>query len=275
MKQEDYLQQKEVAAFIKWMGGKLDGEKAFVYGYTTKKPKGNWSCTSLYDAYLHYDWNGKGCTANQEELNGYSKALRDAVAQGDEAATKKVCIDILRWGGVLPGNEEVVNRKKDLATYLRGAQGILNPATCDTDDAFFDCFRINSGFTKIYSLLIPDFIIYDSRVGAALCYLVRLFCEERDEKSIPESLHFSYGEAKGGGVKRCPDSLRYKFKVFAPNKADERLLHNMQAGWLFKAVLENNPSAFNNLDEATRVRALEAALFMIGYALPVADGSPR
>ena len=39
---------------------------------------------------------------------------------------------------------------------------------------------MNSGFTKIYSLYIDDFIIYDSRVGAALGFLVRCYCEEKE-----------------------------------------------------------------------------------------------
>ena len=55
---------------------------------------------------------------------------------------------------------------------------------------------MNSGFTKIYSLYINDFIIYDSRVGAALCYLVKLYCIEQKQGGVPSLLKFAYGDAR-------------------------------------------------------------------------------
>jgi hypothetical protein len=269
MKKEDYLQQEDVAAFIQWMGGKLDNG-------VEPKDGSSFPYKTIYDAYKDYTWGKKKIKfeENQEKLGKYSQCLIDAVDVGNEDDAKKACCNILNWGGVAPKNKEIIEKKKNLIDYLRLAQKLLNPKTCDTDNIFFDCFRINSGFTKIYSLLIPDFIIYDSRVGAALCYLVHLYLEEPESQQsgrqdIPEALRFSYGIAKGGGRNRVPNTSTYEFAAFSSIKGGERLRHNMQAGWLLKAVLENNTSAFNNLDEATRVRALEAALFMIGYALPI------
>jgi hypothetical protein len=266
MKREEYLNKKDVAAFIQWMESKLKSE--FTHAYEMKKPKKSWSCTSIYDAYQLYDWNGKGFYDNQKELNEYSLCLKDAVEAKNEDTVKEICLKILSWGGVLHGNEEVIKKKTNLTGYLSIVQELLNPRSCDTDHPLFDCLLINSGFTKIYSLLIPDFIIYDSRVGAALCHLVRLYLEEKNIEKIPNALHFSYGTARTKEVSRCPDKNGYKFSIFAPNKGGERLLHNMWANWLLGAVLENKESLFSGLDKQIRLRALEAALFMIGYAIP-------
>ena len=35
---------------------------------------------------------------------------------------------------------------------------------------------MNSGWTKVYALMLDDFPIYDGRVGAAMGYLVRRYC---------------------------------------------------------------------------------------------------
>ena len=36
--------------------------------------------------------------------------------------------------------------------------------------------RFNAGITKVYSMVLENFIIYDSRVAAALGWLVAQFC---------------------------------------------------------------------------------------------------
>ena len=94
---------------------------------------------------------------------------------------------------------------------------------------------MNSGFTKIYSLYINDFIIYDSRVGAALCYLVKLYCIEQKQGGVPSSLKFAYGDARNPEVNRNPNSDIYKF-----SKLDRGKIHiecNLKANWLLKEVL--------------------------------------
>jgi len=60
----------------------------------------------------------------------------------------------------------------------------------------FPGVRMNAGFTKIHALMLDDFVIYDSRVGAALGLLVRNFLTEKDIAYLPEVLHFAYGKAR-------------------------------------------------------------------------------
>lgn len=131
---------------------------------------------------------------------------------------------------------------------------------------------MNSGFTKIYSLIVHDFVIYDSRVGAALGLLVRNFCEETGRVKTPEELRFAWGaKRRGASVNtkitdnpRNPSYKGYKFPILT-NNTKLHINNNIRANWLLKEVLQRTTSKFNMLDENLRLRALEAALFMIGY----------
>lgn len=73
-----------------------------------------------------------------------------------------------------------------IVLYLMGAKEILNIGTYCTASGL--SLKMNSGFSKIYSLLVDDFIMYDSRVAAALCLLVRRFCEAKGLNEVPGSL---------------------------------------------------------------------------------------
>lgn len=59
-------------------------------------------------------------------------------------------------------------------------------------------------------------------------------------------------------------SSMYKFPKL-DNTPAKHTENNMRANWLLKAIIDNTKSDFAELDEKIRLRALEAALFMIGY----------
>ena len=40
---------------------------------------------------------------------------------------------------------------------------------------------------------------------------------------------------------------------------------NIKASWLLETILDETNSGFNLLEKETRMQAIEAALFMIGY----------
>jgi len=217
-----------------------------------------------------------------EELQGYSKKLKKAVLiDSCQEATKEVCREIFRWGGIIGGEirDKLFSDENhpDLVDYFKAVSRKLDPNLCDTDNLFWD-IRINSGLVKIYSLLIDEFVMYDSRISAGLCYLVRLFCEDEMlrkkfsslENKIPPSLHFSWGDDRMGGKlpKHNPDKAPYKFLKFdnADNKRD-RVRHTIQASWLLKDVLKEKPKSKFCTEESPKkdpVRALADALFMIG-----------
>jgi len=49
---------------------------------------------------------------------------------------------------------------------------------------------MNDGSSQIYSLLINEFPIEDSRVASAMCLHDRKYCEERDLSEVPVQLAF-------------------------------------------------------------------------------------
>lgn len=196
----------------------------------------------------------------KKKLENFSSRLRECISHANNDACKDVCCDILKWGGVLKGNQtklEEINNKEGLCSYLIKAKVFLSHDSIgNPEEEIF----MNSGFTKIYSLYIDDFIIYDSRVGAALCYMVKLYCEEQKLKELPVPLKFAYGNSRNPKVNRNPNNDTYKFSLL-----DQGKIHiecNMKANWLLKEV-QNAP-----ICEFKDLRSLEAALFMIGYDIP-------
>ena len=202
-------------------------------------------------------------------MNRYSASLRQSVAAGDSDACQKVCLQILEWGGVTNGNSAKIEAKHQVGTlisFFNNAQRVL--AADVADEASPPSIEMNAGFTKLYALLLPDFIIYDSRVGAALGLLVRWHCQEASLKKIPAALQFGYPtgrttQADSEQSRRNPSTSDYQFFRLTHDKPIEWTRHNLRANWLLSEVLRKTRSRFN--DEANPLRALEAALFMVDY----------
>ncbi len=151
--------------------------------------------------------------------------------------------------------------------YLTGAK-MLNPSGCLTDDELkgFD-LRFNAGLSKVYSLLLDDFVIYDSRVAAALGWLVVRYCHAHQLSAVPGTLAFPWSSGReaasvSDAKRRDPSDGKYQF----PRLGDARLhaRWNLRASWLIQALAARLPD-FCNLPDG--IRALESSLFMWGYDL--------
>ena len=128
---------------------------------------------------------------------------------------------------------------------------------------------MNAGFTKIYSLLLDRFPIYDSRVAASLAYLVRLYSEEAGLARVPSALAFGIPASRGSG-NRDPSTPQLRFPRLWPAQPRKYADSNLRAAWLLGQVSRLGP--FGDLPEDEALRALEAALFMVGFAVP---GTPQ
>ena len=135
--------------------------------------------------------------------------------------------------------------------------------------------RSNAGFTKIYSLLFDDFIIYDSRVAATLGLFVVKFCRERKYTSVPDELNFGWMPPKEdkrstSPKKRDASVANGSYDFDRANTEAKHAWSNIRANWIFSSLLERSPkeSLFAALpNKQDRLRALESAFFMIGYDL--------
>ena len=120
---------------------------------------------------------------------------------------------------------------------------------------------MNSGFSKIYSLLVDGFPIYDSRVACGIASLVRLFCEETGREEVPTQLALGIPPNRGS-VNRNPSSERLVFPRLWSTSTRRYAESNVRAAWLLDALAAFPPFCELGKD---RQRALQSAMFMVGY----------
>lgn len=258
-----YLRDPLVNGFIDFLVEYLDEKKSFHHKYFYKKEKVRYVFSSFQDALIKYSWKGS-FDENEWLLVNFSNRLRKSFLEENAENIYSVMLEILEWGGVLSGNKNKIFKLKEdqnLISEFNKNVDYLSSNNIDLD--LSKSVLMNSGFTKIYALLIDDFIIYDSRVGAAMCLLVKQYLELIGFVSIPETLDFAYGIKKGekGPSSRNPSTNTLIFKKLNTNN----LLHikcNIMANWIISESLKRSrESTFKTL------RQVEAALFMIGYSV--------
>ena len=116
---------------------------------------------------------------------------------------------------------------------------------------------MGAGYSKIYSAMIDDFPIYDSRVGCGLAWLIWLFFEDEQPDGSRELLMLRVPQDQGGNLRIPPG--------FKPvNTPKQHADSNLKAAWILGELVKR-PGPFRDLPKKRRVMALEAALFMIGY----------
>ncbi len=168
--------------------------------------------------------------------------LRVSVAREDADTFLEAAICVVRWGGVPQGNEPRLRELNDMALpTLKAAARVLNPADADLRQ-LQDVPDMNSGFSKIYSLLLDGFPIYDSRVACALDSLVRLYCEESNLPEVPKTLAFGI-PASRGSVNRDPSGEVFKFPRLRAGQPQHYATSNIKAAWLMGALATTDPSA--------------------------------
>ena len=263
MNKSTYLNNATVQEFIGWLAPLIDQPNSLIHSYTNLRPKYNWNCNSIYSAFENYRWGKKNFYETKEELDKLSYSLKKAIQIGDYITAKACCKGILKWGNVdKKGNTDKIDElDNNLPDYLNKVIDSLHPEITNTNNSYKD-IKMNSGFTKIYSLIIDDFIIYDSRVGSALGLLVLNFCDSTGRTEIPKVIRFAYGNAQGKRTgplnKRDPRRGGMTFPLLGRSDRDH-IIHNVHANWILKEILSCSNSELKNL------REFEAALFMIGY----------
>ena len=302
---DKYLADPDVADFVRFFREHLHTAQ-FAHSYFHYDSGKQWSCVSLADAAAKYEWRVKevfrgplGLAGNSQMPDDYrsnaivlsslQKQLREAYCDGDAVRLEEVGQEIFVWGGTLkrnPGRLSALNAQRGgLKAYLTfcyiafGAGAALN----------LPVFRnrglvSNAGFTKIYSLHFSDFVIYDSRVAAALSLFVLLYCAATGKAGVPESLSFpcmppqTY-KRKSGAPRRpsrrnpsASDISGNEWKFPSCNNSHERHIRgNVRANWLLTSAIADDPNPGQNRFIAgyglAALRAVEAALFMVGYDL--------
>lgn len=267
MKQREYLRDQHVKAFIEWLRLRVRCERRFEHEYRMLQPACDWSCGSLFNAYENYCWRGCSFAANQAELDCLRSRMRAAVAANDNHRFVEAACRILQWGGVVSSNKRrLCDLGQDALPTFRSAVDRLDPDRADTS-MLGEVRYMNSGWTKVYALMLDGFPIYDGRVGAGMGHMVRLYCTECGELSeVPALLRFRWLRGKGSHNRNpSVDSLEFPNLIHGNPAAWAEC--NVWSAWILGAVCDEGK--FGEIfPEERRLRALEAALFMIGYELP-------
>ncbi|GGG05468.1 hypothetical protein [Paenibacillus abyssi] len=284
MKRDDFLRSNLVKSFIDWISDRLDKPDSFIHVFDLKKPVKRWECSSIYSAFENYSWaftykdplsgmkvTGSSFNDSLESLAKLSKGLINSIEVSNTEVCRNHCLSILDWGGVLRGNDKKIDTLgAGICSYLESTRSRFI-SDISSESYYNERVIMNSGFTKIYSLCMDDFIIYDGRVGAALGLLVRKYCEDNALNEVPVELVFAWGKGRESTYisssqnKRNPGSVKYSFPELMYKNPERHTENNIRANWLLSEIVNNTNSKFNDLDKKVRMRALESALFMIGY----------
>lgn len=292
-----------VQGFIGYLHGLLNqrgtASRTAFHSYSHAKPRYEWSCSSLLDAAANYRFpivssaehpplmryaGQDSLRANADCLARLKADLCNAFDAGDSGAAELAARAIQVWGGTR-GNIKTIqelNRDGGFVAYLERCALSFGSGRRFNSSAFSSptVLRSNAGFTKIYSLLFEDFAIYDSRVAAALGMLIVRYCAHERLEQVPASLALVWMSGRtprdpSTGALRNPSAESFTFARC--RGAPDRISHmhirsNVLANSLLSDALPG--SEFNQavLDDPIRfpvtpMRALEAALFMIGYDL--------
>lgn len=286
MKKSTYLTSPTIIQFVNWLATNLDNG-TLSHRHINRKSGGIWNCGSLYDAYAQYHWphpalphlsrpKGASFAHNAVTLSALRGNLQNALhPTSDDRAARLAVIDVMTWGGVRAGNVRWINANTDgLARRIIAIRDALNAN--DTSDPLLTDpnLRFNAGMTKVYSLICESLIIYDSRVAAALGWIVVKYCQAMGLQQVPKELRFPWAPAKSTPSAPNPKQRNPSTGSFIFPALRAGALHaewNLKASWLLEAV-RSSPNAqsskfVTSIPEGERLRALEAALFMIGYDL--------
>ncbi len=274
MTRDDYLRDFHVKCFVAWLRPRVQGEVSFEHGYQMHKPQRDWRCCSLWEAYEGYVFGGGNDSdfwATQAKLDQLRCEIRAAERNRHNCRFITAALGIMKWGGVLGGNKKTLCGLGDraLCTFSHAAR-LLDPEQADTV-GLGGVEYMNSGWTKVYSLMLDGFPMYDGRVGAAMGYLVRRYCEDQQLTEVPGLLRFRWHAGRSSKHLRNPSSESLEFLPLSFGRRGRRTWAecNVRTAWILGEVCDEG--RFGKLAEAYRVRALEAALFMIGYELPGHD----
>jgi hypothetical protein len=280
MNRTEYLESDGVQAFIDWMTPHLQDGSRLGHHYRLPQAQ-SVQFTNLADAMRKYRWKiaaamrepgATGTLADHTRiLNGLQRALKKAVEVRSDQLVYEASTNVMVWGGVTAKNVTWLKTNiEGLADLLKSVSDLLGEED-ENIERFPTSLRFNAGMTKVYSLLVDEFIIYDSRVAAALCWFVMQWALEKKLSAIPGALQFHCmppkEDAKTKHRKvRNPSAGSLQF----PQLYNDPRTHaqwNLRASWLLRAVLERvgSGTAFHASEHP--LRSLEAALFMWGYDL--------
>ncbi len=269
MKQDEYLADENVNGFTRWARQLVTGDLGLTHRWTSGRGT-DFECTTLYGALEQYRWpdnsNALDWRATARRLQEFRANFED-IGVIDSSEKQEKFVDnaeaIIRWGGI-PISRGLDDWRRmppqQLQALVEDIQAKLDPETADTDNLSVFPYMA-SGFSKVYSVLIDGFPIYDSRVACALNCLVEIYCRRQKVRPRPDLLKLRMPprrEPKTRWYHRCD-------RPGMNNDSASYARDNLKAAWLLQEMVRE-PGEFGQVEGVAPIDALQHALFMVGYA---------
>jgi len=221
---------------------------------------GTLSFDSLFDADKKYAYNG---IIDNQQFVQWNEILISKDSTEDELLI--VCLKIFDWGNVLTGNVKTaieLYEQNKLKKYLHYVSNLLKSKnTIEKVDIQEPKIIWSSGWTKVYSFINNEILIYDSRVSAFLKFsLIQNYNNLSEEENLKfhnlSSLLFNFSGAPGRERKI---STNFGFKNQHP-KGVKGLNANLISSWITQLTKQK-------LGLQENIRSFERAFFMLGFDL--------
>jgi hypothetical protein len=287
MNKEEFLRQPDISAFIIWLVQNLPDLRVHLRVSRSRYvPESiDQRCVGFENLLTLYAWNNSWDDGNhiihscdwpstQQSLARIKRNLQQAIANQNQQETLRACKNILLWGGV-PASISFIEQQAGndtLIMYLLNMEEHLS-LTGENDDEDLNAntgVHFNAGMSKIHAVLDTTGLpIYDSRVGAAIAMLYRLF--QQQNPNMHCTVNFPSGPARGNQI-RNPKELNIGFQsapqFYTPGVSAHKWAQTqLRLGWIVRAVLEQVDWLHNQGTMENRCHAFEACLFMLGYDL--------
>ncbi|MCA8070027.1 hypothetical protein [Burkholderia vietnamiensis] len=312
MNRTEYLKDTDVQGFVTFLAGVIRSESLglsigfsrnqLYAGFEEKFPGGDHDyrnggspvyvvrAESLERLFDMYWWNRKDFEGNMIALNAVSARIKEAI-EGENssrayALAEAACHEVMKWGfgerrRAYEANMSWAKQQgRALPQVLRMGREALSGDNPDIEAFGGDesrhphSPRMNAGWTKYYALALPNHIIYDGRVGAALGYLVQRYLTTLSRAAgVPEKLGFLWANGVGSGTLRDPSADGHQFgKLYGGRYGSKSWAQvNVWANWILSDARDKARAEWCAGPDG--LRRLEAALFMLGYDFTRARGA--
>ncbi|HPI31206.1 MAG TPA: hypothetical protein PLB59_12940 [Bacteroidales bacterium] len=119
--------------------------------------------------------------------------------------------------------------------------------------------------------------MYDGRVGAALCYMIRTYLESEnnnltEKKEHDDELKFGWNWGQGNPETRKNrdpnnrNSSLVKFEEITERNRELHFISNIKANWLLELIAEK--VEIPEIENKEKAFALQTAFFMLGEKIP-------
>lgn len=291
MNRSQFLADPDVIAFINWLALRLPTlpvrlSVPFHPRYVPVKGGVSANLIGVDAVTTAYMWRATGMTngdwpTTQTHCSALAQMIRTAVVNGDPVATLQSAWKIIEWGG---GNQStgafvfLDRMQARVVPYLRTTESVFRLATADTGMLVPPVEQMNAMLTKVHAFLATDGLpIYDSRVAAAIATLVEMWrratlpSHTLPATPIPVALNFPSLSSRGKrrrtvAIKFHDAVLPKHLQGYTTSTARAWSCAKIRLGWLMEALLCKQSAVYASVGALSdRMRALEAALFMIGY----------